>query len=144
MATVLLIEDDPDIRETLTEILHGERYSVLTASNGQEGLSVLSSIRVLPEVILLDLRMPVMDGREFRIHLRVHPTWGHIPVVVYSGTPDFCPPGDLEPLAANLLKPVEIPVLLEVIRNCCRGTEPPGFDPEDEGCELGDLELLAA
>jgi len=121
VATILIVEDDPDLRETLAEILLCERYQVLTAAHGHEGLLLLSSLRVLPDVILLDLRMPVMDGREFRSVLRGDPVWQVIPVVVYSGTPDFCPPDDLEPLAANLLKPVEIPVLLQVLAGCCRG-----------------------
>jgi CheY-like chemotaxis protein len=137
VATILLVEDDPDIRETLSEILHGERYTVLTAAHGREGLTLLSALRVLPDLILLDLRMPVMDGREFRGVLLAHPEWRAIPVVVYSGTPDFCPPEDLEPLAANLVKPVEIPVLLAVLARYCgpRATAP------HAGLSAGDGEL---
>lgn len=121
MATILLVEDDPDIREPLSEILHEERYTVLTAGHGGEGLSVLSSLCTLPDVILLDLRMPVMDGREFLVRLRSRPEWRSIPVVVYTGTPDFCPPDEPDTVAANLLKPVEIPLLLEVLARCCGG-----------------------
>jgi CheY-like chemotaxis protein len=145
VATILLVEDDPDIRETLTEILHGECYTVLTAGHGREGLSVLLSLPELPDVILLDLRMPVMDGRELRRCLRSHPEWHRIPVVIYSGTPDFCPSDDLEPLAGHLVKPVEIPVLLAILRRC----SPPGsgsgcVQAAVEDSEADDLELVAA
>lgn len=119
MATILLVEDDPDVREPLSEILHDELYTVLTAGHGGEGLTVLSSRGTLPDVILLDLRMPVMDGREFLVRLRGHPDWRNIPVVVYSGTPDFCPPDALGPVAGNLVKPVQIPVLLDLLARCC-------------------------
>lgn len=143
MATILIVEDDPDIRETLTEILQGERYTVLTAGHGEEALTILAAVDDLPRVILLDLRMPVMDGREFRLRLRLHPRWRDIPVVVYSGTPDFCPPGDLEPLVANLIKPVEMPVLLRVLRRCCHAREARSGSATVEG-ELPALELVAA
>lgn len=144
MVTILLVEDDPDIRETLTEILHYERYAVLTASHGREGLAVLASLHELPDVILLDLQMPVMDGREFRQELRAHPEWRSIPVVVYSGTPDFCPPGDLMPLAGNLVKPVEVPELLGVLQNCCPATERRSGEPDDTDYEADEPGLLAA
>lgn len=145
MATILLVEDDPDIRETLTEILHCERYDVLTAGHGREGMAVLASLRELPDLILLDLRMPVMDGREFRLELRAHPEWSAIPVVVYSGTPDFCPPGDLMPLAGSLMKPVEVPELLGVLRRCCPATaERRPTEPDNAEYDTDEFGLLAA
>src|SRR5690348_10220063 len=61
---ILLIEDDRGIREVLKCILEDEGYSVVVADNGQRGLEILRSSPT-PDIIVLDLRMPVMDGWEF-------------------------------------------------------------------------------
>ncbi|MCC2670242.1 MAG: chemotaxis protein CheY [Armatimonadetes bacterium] len=119
MPTILCVEDDPDVRETLTAILEDQGYAVLTAGNGREGLTALASAPTLPDAILLDLRMPVMDGPEFRTHLRLHPEWSHIAVVVCSGTPGCGSNEELEPLAGSFLKPVEVPELLALLQRCC-------------------------
>jgi two-component system response regulator MprA len=60
---VLVVDDDPDILQTLALCLSTEGYNVLMAANGQEALDVLS--REKPAVVLLDLMMPVMDGWQF-------------------------------------------------------------------------------
>ena len=122
MPTILCVEDDPDVRETFAAILEEEGYRVLTAGDGREGLATLAAAPTLPDAILLDLRMPVMDGREFRAQLRLHPQWCEIAVVICSGTPGACSGGDLEPLAASLVKPVDVPQLLEILGRCCRRT----------------------
>lgn len=64
--TILVVEDDIDIRENLAEFLVSEGYDVLTAADGQKALGVLRAASVLPQAILLDLRMPRMDGFKFR------------------------------------------------------------------------------
>src|SRR4051812_46327475 len=63
-AKILIVEDDVDIRDSLRQLLEDEGFSVLTAGNGREGLERLKSMSQ-PCLILLDLLMPVMDGREF-------------------------------------------------------------------------------
>lgn len=63
MANVLIVEDDDSLRELLAMMLEGEGLSVQTASNGREALDALDKDR--PRVILLDMRMPVMDGWQF-------------------------------------------------------------------------------
>ena len=60
---LLVVDDDPTIREMLEMLLDSEGYQVATASNGADALDVLSDIH--PDVILLDMKMPVMDGWEF-------------------------------------------------------------------------------
>ena len=60
--TVLIVDDDPAIRKMLVEVLALEGYPTETAVNGQEALNILA--RSAPRVILLDLKMPVVDGRE--------------------------------------------------------------------------------
>ncbi len=63
MPAVLVVDDDPHIQVMLREVLEEEGYDVWVVGNGQEALDLLDRLR--PDVILLDLMMPVMDGREF-------------------------------------------------------------------------------
>jgi len=63
MNCILVVDDDPAVRQLAQMILRTEGYEVRTASNGLEALGVLQE--VLPSVVLLDLQMPVMDGRAF-------------------------------------------------------------------------------
>ncbi len=65
---ILVIDDDPDIREVVREILEGEGYLVTTAANGAEALRVLEQQR--PALVLLDMRMPVLNGWDFAAALR--------------------------------------------------------------------------
>jgi urea transport system substrate-binding protein len=72
--TVLVVDDDPDIRETVTDCLEDEGYRVTAAADGAQGLA--AAAREPPDVILLDMKMPVLDGWEFarRYHaLPEHP-----------------------------------------------------------------------
>lgn len=61
---ILLIDDEPDLRECIAELLEGEGYKVTQAENGKTGLEKLKSAD-LPQVIVLDYMMPVMDGKTF-------------------------------------------------------------------------------
>ena len=82
--TVLIIDDDPGVHEMLTDVLSDEGYDVVAALNGREGLERLHERR--PDVILLDLMMPVMDGWRFREEMRHLESARDIPVVVLSAT----------------------------------------------------------
>lgn len=82
MATVLVIEDDPDMRELERTALSGSGHEVMLASNGSEGLRELE--RRKPCVILLDLMMPVMDGLTFLIERERRGVGTDIPVVCIS------------------------------------------------------------
>ena len=82
--TLLLVEDDPAFRRGVRAFLEDVGYRILEASNGQEGLD--HARREKPDLVLTDLRMPVMDGLEFLGRLKSeYPT---IPVIVVSGTGD--------------------------------------------------------
>ena len=107
MNTILIVEDDSEIREAIQDALTLENYNVATANNGKEALEWLR-INAKPQLILLDLMMPVMDGKEFLSELRkTYPTFDR-PVVVLSaageknvptGATDFVrKPIDLEDL----------------------------------------------
>ncbi len=78
----LIVEDDSDTREILSRILAAEHWETKTANNGLEALSSLQNF--MPDVILLDLMMPKMDGFQVLGHLRENPLWQHIPVVIVT------------------------------------------------------------
>ena len=81
---VLVVDDDPDIRAFGAELLADEGYAVRTAANGRDALAALASWR--PDVILLDLMMPVMDGWTFLAAQQHDLELGHIPVIVMSAS----------------------------------------------------------
>jgi CheY-like chemotaxis protein len=82
---ILVVDDDPDIRETLAELLQEEGYGVTSAAHGGEALSALRT-EPRPGLILLDLMMPIMDGWQFRAEQRRDASIASIPVVIISAT----------------------------------------------------------
>ena len=80
---ILIIENEVDIREILQEFFESEGFNVSTAEHGLEALETLERI-LRPDVILLDLMMPVMCGAEFIEHKNKNTVWKDIPVVVMS------------------------------------------------------------
>ena len=119
-APVLIIEDDPDLRDALRELLSGKGYHVTTAADGREGLARMGA-PPRPGVILLDLMLPRMDGFEFRVRQLEDPELAAIPVIVLSGG------GDVERkvarlgVAASLTKPLDLGTLLEHVARCRLG-----------------------
>ena len=81
---VMIVEDDDDIRETLEQILDDHDIPAMSAANGAIALAQLRAATEPPCVILLDMMMPVMDGREFRARQQADPALAQIPVVVLS------------------------------------------------------------
>lgn len=81
---VLVVDDDPDIAEIVCELLQGEGHRTVTARDGQEALEVLA--REKPDAVVLDLKMPVMDGVEALRRLRSQPALAATPVVVLTAT----------------------------------------------------------
>ncbi len=82
VSKVLVVEDDAENRELMARTLEKSGWKVSEAGNGQEALELLTSLE--PELILLDLMMPVMDGFGFLAALRAEPEWQHIPVIVIT------------------------------------------------------------
>ena len=120
MASVLIVEDDPDTREMLERFLQLEGFDVRTAANGQLALDSLQQDSALC-VILLDLMMPVMNGWQFRRAQAQDPRLAGIPVVVVTaaGAREDIPAIDA---TAWLSKPVDFDRLLATIGPfCCRG-----------------------
>jgi len=114
---VLIVEDNADIRESLSDALGGEGYSVVTATNGQEGLDRLREMEA-PCLILVDLLMPVMNGSEFLAALRATDVLATIPVVVVSAVSAAKDAADLD-AEAFFPKPFEIDRLLATVGRLC-------------------------
>ena len=108
---VLLIEDDCDLADVIVEVLETEGYRVNYAPDGRAALTVLAEGK-LPEVILLDLMMPNMNGWEFRVAQLGDQRLKKIPVIVLSATGERARPIDA---ALVLRKPVTLDALLSAI-----------------------------
>jgi CheY-like chemotaxis protein len=112
--TILVVEDDPDLRLVHSEILSHEGYAVLTASDGLEALAVVES-QGPPAMILLDLRMPRMNGWDLVERLRQRPGWRDIPIVVVAAHYRIADEAAAIGARAWLHKPVSIDALLRVV-----------------------------
>jgi CheY-like chemotaxis protein len=116
---VLVIDDDRDLRTTLAQVLTDEGYAVVTAANGAEGLTRLHELHEesRPDVILLDLMMPVMNGAQFRRAQLDEPELAAIPVLVMTaaGERAVVSLGELH-AASVLYKPVGLEALLNAIQ----------------------------
>ncbi|MCA1827762.1 MAG: response regulator transcription factor [Myxococcales bacterium] len=115
---ILVVDDDPDILQTLALCLSTEGYRVLMASNGQEALDILSKEQ--PACILLDLMMPVMDGWQFVAELEKR-GMRHAPLLILSA--DRSVQGHAVKLHANdyLAKPFDLDELLGKVHNLTGG-----------------------
>ena len=126
--TILIVEDDRDIRDVLADILVDEGYHVLLAEDGLEGLQRLRD-GPQPALILLDLMMPRMDGFQFRDEQRSRPEWRDIPVVLLTAGGDLPDKAHQMGAADALRKPVKLDSLLEMIDRFTpplRAPAPPG------------------
>ncbi len=111
---ILVVEDDNSIRELLVELLQSEGYEVASAVNGLEGLKSLQT-QPQPDLILIDLMMPVMDGYSFRTEQMKHPIWSKIPVVVMSAEANAKEKMKNFSITAFLSKPVELDTILKTV-----------------------------
>ena len=116
---VVIVEDDVDVRETLAEVLQEEGYATLAFADGPQALRALTTRAPLPELILLDLLMPQMDGWQFRAQQRLVPRLLQVPTVVLSA--DGNVEENLEALGVHgyLRKPIHIKALLELVARFC-------------------------
>ena len=113
---ILVVDDDADIREVLSDVLRELGHDVVTASNGLQALEILRQ-GALPCMVLLDLMMPVMDGYLFLEAQRGDPALASIPVTVITAGRQI----DWDRLAGATLvtKPIRLPALLSIIQKNC-------------------------
>lgn len=115
---VLIVEDDTDLRETLSQILTDEGYRVWSAEHGRAALERLRD-GSKPCLILLDLTMPVMNGWQFRAEQREDPDLAKIPVVVISAGANLA--DQVAPLGIHdyIRKPIQLGQLLATVGRYC-------------------------
>ena len=114
-STILIVDDDHDVRRALTELLEEEGYSVAGAANGRAALELMRS-GVRPSLILLDLMMPGMNGWDFRSVQMRDPELRAVPVVIVTAS-GFSPEAIRTQLGPIELvpKPIQPAILLDVI-----------------------------
>jgi CheY-like chemotaxis protein len=111
---ILIVDDEPDIRDSLREWLEDEGYHVATAADGGEALALLEDGQPLPCLVILDLLMPNVSGNEVYRRMQGDPRLAGIPVVVSTSDPSRAPSGVL-----IMKKPVSFKHLLGTVRQHC-------------------------
>ena len=116
--SVLIVEDDADVRGSLAVLLEGEGYRVIEAEHGREALDhLLHGLKVC--LILLDLFMPEMNGFAFRARQLEHPELSRIPVVVLSADSAALRRAVSPGVVATMTKPVDLDRLLQLVEEHC-------------------------
>ena len=118
VGSVLVVEDDADLRAAVADILEDAGFEVHVAENGEDALHVFGELGhhgQRPCLVLLDLMMPVMDGFAFMERVRADPGLRQVPVVVLSASAREPPEG----ARGMLRKPFEIPILLDTVAEHC-------------------------
>jgi CheY-like chemotaxis protein len=112
---ILVVEDDEDAREAMVALLEMKGYQAVPAGNGKEALDYLRRAPV-PDLIILDLWMPVMDGWQFRSEQVRDPRLAEIPVIVVTALSDRA---DVD-ADEIIIKPVDVDRLLKTVGHYCR------------------------
>ncbi len=136
--TILVVEDEPDIRELLTHTLGKERYRVVPVGTGEEALRLAESMR--PDLIVLDLMLPGLDGLEVTRHLKANASTQQIPIVILTAKGEEADVVSGLELGADdyVPKPFSPRVLIARIRAVLRRTAEPPAEP-DARLEVGGL-----
>lgn len=116
--TVLVVDDDENVREPIVLLLEHEGYEVALAPDGQGALDLLRQ-GIVPSVIVLDLMMPVMTGWEFRRRQLADPALAAVPVLVVSADPEASALAESPGVRGVLAKPVDVEVLLQSLAGIC-------------------------
>src|ERR1700722_9735703 len=128
----LIVDDDADFRGTLADVLRAEGCHVVEAANGDEAIAVLDSLT--PDVILLDLIMPVMNGWSLFTEIEGRPELRAVPVVFMSGVPQMAPGGG----SLVLKKPFDLPTLLKLLDGVRCGPASSEFRLKSTGRTMSD------
>lgn len=128
-ATILVVEDEPDMRQALAESLSHEGFEVLQASNGGEGLA--QALGIHPDLIVLDILMPKIDGMEMMKKLRQSNSWGRkVPIILLTNlsADDKIMHGIVEDQPSYYLVKSDwkIPDVVEKVKSLVQKSEPKG------------------
>ena len=118
-ATILVVDDDPDVRLTVAGILEDEGYTVVDAADGLEALAKLAELR--PAAILLDIGMPRMDGYAFAAELARRGLRDGLPVIVLTADGRAAEKAARLGADGYLTKPFTLPTLLAVVARVAGG-----------------------
>jgi CheY-like chemotaxis protein len=111
---VLIVEDDLTLRRAYRTALHLAGYDVDEAADGFQAMQALEARA--PDLILLDLGLPIISGYELRTEIAAHAHTRDIPIVVVTGA--VGPLDDLDPVACILRKPVSVDDIVEAVTEC--------------------------
>lgn len=113
---ILIVDDEPDILRAVKVRLVSFGYDVITAANGQDALAVVN--KEAPDLILLDLRLPCINGNEVCIRLKGDAKFKHIPIVIFTASSDVGAGNLIKTSGADgyLIKPFNPAELLKTIR----------------------------
>lgn len=118
--TVMIVDDDSDIRECLKDVLESEGYSTINAENGKEAFEALVRSTQKPKLILLDLMMPVLDAAGFIALQKASKQYADIPTVIMSACTLIDKRTAPLEIAGHIKKPFDFDVLLETVKNYCQ------------------------
>lgn len=118
MPTVFLVEDNEMNRDMLTRRLTKKGYEVATAEDGQEAVDKIGDVK--PDIVLMDMSLPRMDGLEATRRIKAHPELGAVPVVVLTANATTGDRDDAMAAGCDAFetKPVNLPQLLETMAAC--------------------------
>ena len=117
MPSVLVVDDDADILNSLTDLLVDEGMDILIASDGAAALAVLR--QETPSLIILDVMMPRMDGITFRLCQLADPRLASIPVLLMSAAHNSSDVALGLKVWGHIRKPLDVPLLLQMIASAC-------------------------
>lgn len=119
-SSVLVVEDDEDIRNSIIDLLESEGFQAQSAANGKEALDLLHHIQK-PCLVLLDMMMPIMNGREFLDLVMKDSYLAPIPVVIVSAIADKT---NTQGAIGFLKKPIDIDMVMKLVEKFCQGDQP--------------------
>lgn len=114
---ILIIEDNVAILDIMAQILSGEGMEVVTAPDGRAGLALLKDMEKIPDLLLVDFMMPIMDGLEFRLHQLADDKFSEIPFVLLTAATSI----PVQPAHGKILilhKPITLDKLLKLVDSC--------------------------
>lgn len=117
--SILVVDDEFGMVGVLTAILEDAGYRVFSAANGRQALARLS--QSVPDVVLTDYMMPLLDGAELGRAMQASPEWQAVPIVMMSAVPEESVRAEFKGYRAFLRKPFDIPKLLQALERALGG-----------------------
>ena len=114
MKTILVVDDELGSAEVLSLILEEEGYRAFCAVNGR--LALIQAREIVPDLVIVDYMMPLMNGAEFTRALRAEPQFAHTKVILNSGLPEAAIRDEFDSYDAFLRKPFKVEALLALVK----------------------------